>query len=339
MMVKKILLFALGCILGGIILMSACYGIALTTGDGFTGNWHDRWDYRDDRTYNNTGIQTRELDSIRSLELGLVGEPVTIRRGGSKVTIEWSQSYDQQYDYVVNGAGDVLLERRETRENSFGVIYDKRGFHINFDEFMQIADRFFRWDWDSRVEYDDLGSSQPVTITIPEGMALDSLDIATVSGQVTLEDIEADEVDYAGVDGNIRLERCRVGLLNIGNVSGIAKLAECDTTSIEIGTVSGRLELAGGRCENVDIGGVNAELEVDRTESLRDVEIAGVNATARLRLPGAVGDYDLSAEGMNAELIVNGRSEGRTRTGRAGAAQISASGLNAVLRVDFDSQP
>lgn len=331
---KRILLIALCCVLGGIVLMTTCVGIAYASGADLSDRWHR--ERNESRTYENTGTQRREEDKVRTIELGLIGEPLTIRRGGDRVVIEWSQEYDEQYDYTINSAGDLLLERREVVDSGFGVFYDQRGFHVNFDTFMDLADRLFRWDWRTGVTANgDSGSTRPVTITIPEGVTLESLDIGTVSGDVTLEDLDADSIGFAGVDADIRLDRCRADRLDIGNVDGRAELMDCEMSDVDMGTVSGRMDLRGGRCKTIGIGGVDARLEIDGTEALRDVEISGINAEAYLRLPGTADDYDLSADGMNGELIINGRFAGRSRSGRDAEAEISAGGMNAILRIDF----
>ncbi|MCL2031541.1 MAG: DUF4097 domain-containing protein [Oscillospiraceae bacterium] len=340
--VKTLLIIAACCILGGIVITTACVGIARAQDISFSGQmW--AWDHGE-RTYTNTGPQSRELNYVQSLELLLVGEPLTIRTSAEQdtVTLEWSQSYDNQYALTESASGHVMFRRDENNSAVNGIRLGPGGIRVDYSGWLNFLDGLLRWDlgWRDRGEsYIDLGSSRTVTLTLPEGLELKSLSIGHVSGAVELDGVAAETIAYAGVDARFELRGARGGALVIANVSGNVILTDCDFGSVILATVSGRLELGGGRCERIEVGGVDAGLRVSGTAGLRSAEISGVNAEASLTLPGSRDDYDISAVGLNAELSVDGQYYGRrSLRGRPGAGTLQANGINAELNVRFEGE-
>lgn len=338
--IKTLLIVAACFVLGGIVITTACVGVARASGVSFSNQmWEQRYA---DRTYTNTGAQSQELSNVRSLELLLVGEPVTIKSSARQdtVTIEWSQSYDNQYALTESASGHVTFRRDESNSMINGLSFGPDGFRFYYDGWLQFLDGLFWWDirWNERHDfYNDAGSSRPVTVTVPEGMDLGDISIAIVSSTVDFDGISAAKITYAGVDTRLDLRDCRADSLYVGNVSGRVTLADCEIGFVEMATVSGRLDVSDGDCERLEIAGVNATLNVGGTAGLRRASVSGVNAQADLRLPGSRDDYDISAEGLNASLTVDGQHYGRRNlTGRAGAGKLEAAGLNAELRVRFE---
>jgi hypothetical protein len=278
------------------------------------------------------------------LDLLLIGEPVTFKSsaGQDTVTIEWSQTYDNQYVLHESASGHVEFRRDEVNTAINGFIHIGRdGMRFNYDGWLNFLDSLFWWDFHWRDHdryYNDLGSSRPVTITIPEGMDLRNISIGIVSGTVDFDGISAESISYAGVDTRLDLRDCLVRSLDIGNVSGRVALTDCDLRSVDMATVSGRLDMDGGSCEDIEITGVDAKLNISGTQGIRNADISGLNAHGDLSLAGSSDDYDISVEGLNASLTVDGQHYGRRSLngGRTGVGKLNAAGLNVELRVRFE---
>ncbi|MDR1736825.1 MAG: DUF4097 domain-containing protein [Oscillospiraceae bacterium] len=325
---KTVLLVALCMFAGGLILTGTCIGIARASGKSFSEIAREH--YGESVTYQNTGVQTQTLDSIRSLELDLMAEPVTLKRGGDKIVIEWSQDYDQQYDFYVSSSGEVSLKRE--------------GANLILFSGDWVFNREALWDFLDMISIggfrtDSGGANRPVTVTIPEGISLDRLNISTASGGVTLDGVAADDVSYNGADTRLDIRDCQIGSLDVNSANAGSYIRDSGFERIKISAANGRLELEGGECARVEIDGANAELNIDGTRGLRGIDLSGMNAAAKLALPGTKEDYDISADGLNARIIIDGASyASRSFIGRnADKCEITADGLSAVIDVRFAS--
>jgi hypothetical protein len=203
------------------------------------------------------------------------------------VLIEWSQRYDGQYR--VSQQGDSVTLSRSSGSSI--------GFGSNWFSFGFLGRNFNTED----------ASGRPVTVTIPEGVNLRSLDISGADIRLNIDGINADDIDISGA-----------------NV--IADIR--DTISREL-----------------DISGANAIVSLMNI-SARSVDISGANAETTLTTPG-LEQWNFDVSGLNAELWVNGqrvRGDFNRVTGQGAADSasgftfgsansIQVSGVNAVLTI------
>lgn len=128
---------------------------------------------------------SRGWDGIENIEMNLVNEPVTIVRGGDEVTVEWSQTYDDQY--VVRREDGTLVVSREP----YGFGWERRNWYLNVS---------FATDWLFRDGGRDLGGGGPVTVTIPEGIDLRDVEINGANMNVTINRVTARDIEVNGAN-------------------------------------------------------------------------------------------------------------------------------------------
>lgn len=251
---KTLLIIAICCILFGATLGAIAGAVIYSRGES--------WEYNGE-VYDALG-QYRELDSITALELTLVNEPVIILRGGDKVTIEWSQRYDDQYSIYAAEGGTLSLSRVSNNTLHWG-----RGW-FNID-LSWLADWYNHGQWNTNIED---ASNRPVTVTIPEGMELSRVQINGADISAELYDGTYGSVEVNGANAIVLLDG-----INARNVSVNGANAEltmiCDDPSewnFEITGLSATLRVD-GRSQ----GGIGHS-EYTRSGATRWVSVNGVNA-------------------------------------------------------------
>ena len=224
------------------------------------------------RSLSPADVRTAHMDSIDRLSLRLLNEPIYIRTGGDVVAIEWSEIYSGQYRLTPN-ANSLSLSRQTSNNIGFGPSW------FNFD---------FSWFGISSRTED--GSNRPVTVTIPEGMSLRSVDIAGADIRLEIDGIHARDIDISGA-----------------NV--IAELSNVDAGSIEVSGANTIVNLSQVTAADIDVSGANAEVSasIDVLESW-GWNVSGLHAEARvngeLRSGRTVGTNNISVNGLNAVLDI-----------------------------------
>jgi hypothetical protein len=226
---KVFIIVALCMIVFGTILAAGAWIAIWTTG----ASWASDLGMYDARA------QSHELDSITSLDLDLIDEPVYIVRGGDKVTIEWSQRYDGQYSLNAAEGGTLSLSR-----GSYG--------WFNID--IRMLDR--AW-WYSHIED---GLRLPVTVTIPEGMDLNRISLNGVNIRVTMDNIDARRIDANGVDLEVIFRHDDISQYSF-QTNGLRSILRIDGRRTHRG-IGYRSYNHPGAWRHITVGGVNAELDV-----------------------------------------------------------------------------
>ncbi|MGN1413650.1 MAG: DUF4097 family beta strand repeat-containing protein [Anaerovoracaceae bacterium] len=129
-------------------------------------------------------------------------------------------------------------------------------------------DLIMRWKQDGdtlRVKFCNAGTwntngmEKELTVTIPEGLELDVLEIETVSADISAQQIKADAVDCETVSGDVDIAVDRVKLLQAETVSGSIIAAAKELKETELDTTSGdirlNLEKVSGDCEIGTVSG------------------------------------------------------------------------------------
>ena len=321
---KVFLTAALCCILGGILIVGICSVSAIAGGVSLVDQLPDRLRYsgshQDGTAVDGDGAQKAELGSISSLSLNLIEEDIVIKTGGDRVVIEWTQEYKGQYILSADEGGRLSLSREQL---NFGFGFWRNGLFFNVNGLLRLIDGTL---------WSHLPQNRVVTVTLPEGMRLDSVNIGNVSGNISMTDITADNFKLGTVSGSLTAVSCAFDNTELGGVSGDSALRECALRDVVMSTVSGSLDIKAGRLRTVSLEGVNARLLLFRADGLESARVSGVNAEGDITLTGPTSNYRMEADGLNCELTADGvRSRGVRNEGAP--YKLYVSGVNAHLRV------
>jgi len=264
-----------------LLIIAACFlvfGILLAVGSGIAlRNTGMHW-WRNDTNATAVTTQFAEMDSINSLSLTLVNEPIFIVSGGDRVTIEWSQRYDGQYRLTQREGQSLSLSRQPSGRRNHNV------FGIGW----------FQPNWRGISGIED-ASDRPVTVTIPEGMSLS-------------------EIDLSGADIRVSMDNIYVRDLEISGANTIVSLTNVDARDIEIFGANAEVTLTQVSSGSIEVSGANATLELRETVA-DDIEVNGASAVATAYLESIDG-WGFDVSGLNSELRVDGQRAGGIRGSR-----------------------
>jgi len=266
----KIFLIVAACLVVFGLLLSAGVAIAVRT----TGAGSHRMGFHSH--YGNEVTRTAEMDSINSLSLALVNEPVYIVRGGSSVSITWIEMYDGQYE-LTQREGEFLSLSRATSRNW--------GFWGRDWTFLGFGGGRFGWSIEN-------ASNRPVTVTIPQHIELHSIDLAGADIRVVIDYIDALEIGISGANVTATLQCVTARDIEVSGANAIVTLSDVEANDIEV-------------------SGANAEvvMNIPSTDGW-SFDVSGVHAALRVdgqRWQGFAGSRSVSVNGVNAVLNVHTR--------------------------------
>lgn len=161
--------------------------------------------------------------------------------------------------------------------------------------------------------------SKSLTVRLPYSLSLDTLDLESVSSQVTVrgEGLAVDAVEIDNVSGHVVLDGIRADVLNVDSVSGHLQIGGAYDV-VRVNSVSG--------AQDFRLGQTPTELRVDC-----------VSGTTTVYLPGERG-FTASLDSLSGALTsdfadVTGRDEARYGDGEANLRFDSISG-SVSLRLD-----
>ena len=192
------------------------------------------------------------------------------------------------------------------------------------------ADAALRWwlDGDTlRIQYAKsgyfsfTGLNKALTVTLPEGGALDSARIDVTSGEVNAPDLRATDVQIgltsgdlalktsgasqrvalSSTSGDIRADIADAGKLTIGVTSGVIRASVGHVDEVDISATSGDIALEGGAAQKVKIGSTSGKVDVRLTafEAL-DIDATSGDITAALpSAPGYRADVSTTSGGFD----------------------------------------
>ncbi|MCL2082308.1 MAG: DUF4097 domain-containing protein [Oscillospiraceae bacterium] len=242
------------------------------------------------------------IDKIQSADFRILDEPLLIQVGGSP-GLKWTETHNGTYtvEGIESGA---LVFSRENR--GMGFYWNRQGFHVprpgDFLRLIPFAGR-------------PSASNRPVVLTLPrEHPVLETLNLTSAASPLAAENIKIGKLEGIAANGEVTLEDCRIDWLTLNGAN-----IEC--------------RVSGGELGKIKLNGANAELYLDNTTMLSGVDINGMNAQFTGSLPGYLSDYTFKSEGMNAELVINGKNYPGNQTVGTGSVRVSASGMNAELDI------
>ena len=222
--------------------------------------------------------QTGELalDSFDRIEVDVLAADIRLTTGDS-----WSLSYD--------------LSEKEPLEQ-LGVVGSTLYVETRFDP----------------LERPDLIGGWHVTITVPEGTALSDVELSSIAGEVSVQDLTCDEVSLGSTAGSITAQQLQAREAEAESISGNLSLLAIQADSLEAESTSGKLELEGtfGELETSTVSGSTA-ITAAITGS---AEIESVSGGIGLTLTAPASIQASSVGGVT----LNGDKQGRSLTTSGG---------------------
>lgn len=192
------------------------------------------------------------------------------------------------------------------------------------------------------------GLDKALTLTLPEGIELEDVDIDVTSGDVTVGDLRADRVKVGLTSGDLSLRQSgsaelvevsctsgdvtaalgEVGKLTVRGTSGNIQATLDRAKEAVIATTSGNVSLAGGGADKVEIGNTSGGISVS-LEAFDDLKIDSTSGNVVASLP--------SEPGYRADIdTASGSFDHTVALARDGDAYVCGDG-SARVRIDTTS--
>lgn len=180
-----------------------------------------------------------------------------------------------------------------------------------------------------------------VTIKVPKSMISSwsnlELDIDTVSGSVSIDDMIAEKIDVNTTSGSIKINNTSTKEVNTESISGSTRLENCVTDKLDGNVTSGSFHFE-GTCTDAEVGSVSGSVHFDTDKMLKNSsEFGSVSGSVKILLPqndGFVLDYQSVSGRINNEFTgFSGKRDGKDRYGNGGIT-INAETVSGSISVE-----
>ena len=219
-------------------------------------------------------LEKTQIAAPSRLELDLQEADLQIVSGN-----EWS------VEYVLDG---WYSEPVYTVEN--GTLTLKEGSYVDTGEF-QIS---FGFGDDWMNEGAEVARSPYVKITIPENARLNSVNILSGSGKISIEkNLRADVASIYANDGDVRLDGWTGDTLKVETVYGELITGTLDGADVNIYGENGTLQIGSLKADAAVIETEYGDVTAD-VDGAKSVEVESTDGEVRLDLAGQMEDYGVS---------------------------------------------
>lgn len=226
-------------------------------------------------------MDSSKLEAFENLDVSTISAKVEVEEGADYAIQIENRSNSMQLGYSLSG-GTLTVEERKT-----GISF------INIQ-------------------------SNELKITVPKGVALKQVKIGTVSGKVELEpeDVTADGVTVATTSGGIKVNGIDAAEFDLSSVSGKIELEGDATGKVRAKSTSGKVLLQG------DLQG--------------EITAASVSGHVTIELEGSEGLYNYNCSSISGGIKVGGQSFKRSASGGSGSRAIKANTTSGGIDITFD---
>ena len=234
-------------------------------------------------------------EGLRSVKVNLFSEDVTIEPSDdSSVHVIYDREQMPEINVRMEG-GCLIVSRDGEQKQKKGHGFDRENVTIN--SFSDLG-KLFR----NLHVVVNLGNDGKITLTLPEGCAPD-LNVRTLSGDISLEDVSAGEVTVNSTSGDISVDGVEATALTASTTNGELKVdlpEELTLERVELRTTSGDVEarLNARRCKAQCMSG-----DVTLEGRIREAEVASVSGDVNLRadveqvnVKSVSGDVDVTCD-------------------------------------------
>ena len=205
-------------------------------------------------------------------------------------------------------------------------------------------DSKLRWwlDGDTlRVQYAKPGFrlsfnlQKKLTLTLPRDIALDKVDVSTVSANVTAPDLKADQLSVNTTSGDMRLAPTgKTGKLTLNTVSGDIRVEAAEAGECRIASTSGDISAtipAAGRTKLASVSG-KVSLKIRTADEIDIGTTSGDVTLALSETPGFAAKVGTVSGSVNSSLALT--KNGSTYTAGDGSLPVSIATVSGDIRLD-----
>ena len=234
-------------------------------------------------------------EGLRSVKVNLFSEDVTIEPSDdSSVHVIYDREQMPEINVRMEG-GCLIVSRDGEQKQKKGHGFDRENVTIN--SFSDLG-KLFR----NLHVVVNLGNDGKITLTLPEGCAPD-LNVRTLSGDISLENVSAGEVTVNSTSGDISVNGVEATALTASTTNGELKVdlpEELTLERAELRTTSGDVEarLNAHRCKAQSMSG-----DVSLEGRIREAEVGSVSGDVNLRadveqvnVKSVSGDVDVTCD-------------------------------------------
>lgn len=197
------------------------------------------------------------------------------------------------------------------------------------------------------------GLNKALTLTLPEGAALENIDIDVTSGAVNVPELNAGNVDIdmtsgelalrqsgaaervalSATSGSISADLAEVGKLAVSITSGVIRTTVDSAKEISLSTTSGDIALRGGAAQKTDIDSTSGRIDVALAafDELRVSATSGDIEAALPTDPGYSADINTTSGSFNHTVELS--RDGKRYTCGDGSAQLRIDATSGDVRL------
>ena len=191
---------------------------------------------------------------LRDIEIQWVAGTITVQAGDvDQVTYQETEVSDSKYKMIARESSDDLK-----------IIYCDENIGFSFSMFEASIDVI-----------------KDLTITVPRGMILESLEIDAASAEVIIRDLTIHEVSLDTASGKCQLDGCSIGELDIDTASGDVSF--------------------NGSLDMLDFDAASAEFEGILTNTPRSIKVDSLSGDIDITLPSDAG-FTVSTDAMSSDF-------------------------------------
>lgn len=129
------------------------------------------------------------------------------------------------------------------------------------------------------------GLQKDLTVTLPQGLTLEEVEITTVSAGISAPELSARSIDWSTTSGDMTAQFFDTAELHLDTVSGVTNVtSDTDVRKVKIGSTSGDISLALGVVEELDVSTVSGRVQAEALQcGSADLESTSGDITLQLR--------------------------------------------------------
>lgn len=241
---------------------------------------------------------TEVPDAVTAITVRTVNNDITITPyDGSTVQIRYFESDKETFDIAVDEGGVLTMARRSNKP------------------------------WFEYIGVNFLIEDHPIEISVPRGAAI-ALDLKTVSGSITANDMVATGLTMKTTNGHLTSIGTSAQRIEAGTTSGGITLSRVSVaTRIDASVVNGEVALADVTCEELSAWTTSGHISLDAVDS----QIASYRCTNGSIIGSVVGarqDYAFNARTTNGSV--------HPETGGTGPRTIDAVTTSGSISISFE---
>lgn len=230
---------------------------------------------------------------------------------------------------VIAGEGDAITFGEESRYALEDDRYKMHYFVENGTLHIQYCA--------SRIPLNILQSfGKSLTVVIPKGHALDSMDLEVVSARLEVSDVQAQSIEIEAVSGAVELAGIKARALDLETVSGRTRLDGLEVDELSVEGVSGTLEITDSALQDVDCALISGTMRIEPGAGIRSINASTVSGSIRIALPempGFTAQYSEGSGRFQSDFPVEYLSK-RTAVYGDGGAEFDFSTISGSIKIE-----